>query len=294
MDVAQNASKPPKTVARIVFGLALLALLGYGGFRLNAFRIEAGGIRNVLSRAWWKEHLSGDDLFNHTTRVFKRGNRQLREVCLTFDDGPHPESCKSILATLKLYNAKATFFLVGKRIKENPALTKEILAEGFEVGNHTQDHLRLDTLRLDQVRNELINCETNFYRATGSHMALFRPPGMRYNDGVLSVAHSLNYVIVHWDVGAKDFVGGKLTQIHQDPHVIAGRVIKQLDNGVIILLHDNPDTAAALPIILEELKKRGLASVNATTMMSHLPRPVLVRSNAGEVHSDPSLVKTKA
>lgn len=264
----------------LITWVLILAIFALGGWKLNELRLEAGGVHNLVSRAWWIDHLNGDDLFNHQTRFFKRGNRAYKEVCLTFDDGPHPQSCGLIADTLKRYGAHATFFLVGKRIKEHPELARLLLADGFEVGNHTQDHLRLDTLKPNQVKNELVNCEVNFKRATGQKMYLFRPPGMRFNDDVMATIKGLGYVTVGWDVGAKDFAGANLKGQQQSPELIAHSVIKQLDDGVIILLHDNPETAEALPQILETLKSDGYKALNVSESMARLPKPVLVQTNA--------------
>ena len=164
--MTRSQERTGKIKKALVLWLVAAAAVAFGGWRLNVLRKEAGGMHNVLSRAWWNDHLKGDDLFNHETRFFKRGNRAYHEVCLTFDDGPHPQSCAQILETLKKYDAHATFFLVGKRIKEHPEYAKQIIDMGFEVGNHTQDHLRLDQLKSNQVKNELVNCEINFKRAT--------------------------------------------------------------------------------------------------------------------------------
>ncbi len=259
----------------------VLVLAVAGLYKLNLIRKDVGGVKNMVSRAYWTERLNGTDLYNPQTRFFKRGNRANHEVCLTFDDGPHPQSCQAILDTLKKYDAKASFFLVGKRIKEHPELAKAILDQGFEVGNHTQDHLRLDTLKPNQVKNELINCEINFYRATGAHMHLFRPPGMRFNDDIMATVNQMGYTTIGWDIGAKDFIGAPLKGKTQSPQLIADSVLKQLDDGVIILLHDNPDTASALPQILEKLKADGYKMLDSTQMMAHLPKPVVIESNAG-------------
>lgn len=278
MSVATQPATKKKSKA--IIWLVVLVVAAAGFYKLNLIRKDVGGVKNMFSRAYWKERINGTDLYNPQTKFFKRGNRANHEVCLTFDDGPHPASCQPILDILKKYDAKASFFLVGKRIKEHPELAKAIIDSGNEVGNHTQDHLRLDTLRADQVKNELVNCETNFFRATGSHMHLFRPPGMRFNDDIMATVNKMNYVTVGWDVGAKDFVGANLKGKTQSPQLIADSVLKQLDDGVIILLHDNPDTAEALPAILDKLKADGYKVLDASQMMAHLPKPVIVETNA--------------
>jgi peptidoglycan-N-acetylglucosamine deacetylase len=264
----------------ILGGLCVLALGGaYLGHKYY------GRIKHLI---FGKEHstvVEDDDLYNPDNRLFKRGRRDRMEVCLTIDDGPHPKSLPRILEILKKYNVKATFFMVGKRIEESPALVREVLKEGHEIGNHTQNHPRLDSLSTEQARNELKLCETNFEKATGgTKMDLFRPPGMRFTPELFDVIKEFGYTTVGWNYGAKDFV-----LVKNGPSVAGGQthiadyVLKNVTPGGIILLHDSPDTADALATILDGLKAKGLSVKDVTTMLAELPKPVHVASNAGHV-----------
>lgn len=238
-------------------------------------RTDVGGIHNMISPGYWEARLNGTEFYKPDIKFLKAGNRDHQEVCFTFDDGPHPVSCGELLDILRENNVKATFFLVGIRIKQHPEYARRIIDEGHEVGNHTETHTRLDTLSLDKVKDEMQQCETAFEKATGQRMYLFRPPGMRYNDKVLGVARGMGYVTVGWQIGAKDFTGGGVT-----PELVEQYVMKQLKPGGIILLHDNPVTAKALPNILRRVKAEGYKTVTVSELMEHLPRPVLVASNA--------------
>ena len=150
-----------------------------------------------------------------------------------------------------------------------------MIEEGHEVGNHTESHVRLDTLPLDKVREQLQECETAFEKATGQRMYLFRPPGMRFNDKILGIARGMGYTTVGWQIGAKDFTGGGAT-----PELVEQYVMKQLKPGAIILLHDNPITSKALPNILRRVKAAGYNTVSVAQLLEHLPRPVMVATNA--------------
>jgi peptidoglycan/xylan/chitin deacetylase (PgdA/CDA1 family) len=207
---------------------------------------------------------------------------------LTFDDGPHPGSVESIMATLKSQNVPATFFVVGKRVKQHPEYVRQMIEEGFEVGNHTQDHLRLDKLKPLQVFNEIRNCEINVQRACGRAMRLFRPPGMRVDDEVIRQSLAANDVIIGWNVGAKDFIPdqqitGMSAEQQKDMNTtskdVSDRVLNQVKDGVIILLHDNPVTADALPDIISRLKQQGYGFANATKFLAELPHPVTIVAN---------------
>lgn len=208
--------------------------------------------------------------------VLVRGNPFMREVALTFDDGPYGETTVQILDALKEQDVRATFFVVGKHVEARPDLVRRMLLDGHEVGNHTYSHPRLPELTLLQARDELNRCEAAFVAATGSHMNLMRPPGMQYNGDVLRLAQDLGYVTIHGDVVAADY-------LPVDPEVIVARVMRQVDNGSVIVLHDSPNTVQALPTILERLTARGYRFVTTTQMLSRLPRPVVLASNAGTV-----------
>lgn len=205
--------------------------------------------------------------------ILVHGNVNLKEVALTFDDGPHPETARPILDALAQRGARATFFVVGKQIDQHPALVRRMLNEGHEVGNHSYTHLRLDTLDADGIRQEIAKTNHAFQAATGSHMFLFRPPGMRYNADVLRTAQDLGYATIHWNVAAQDYAP-------QPPRQIAAKVLRNTQPGSVILLHLQPDTAKALPVILDTLKSRGYRFVTVSQMMGRLPRPVIVKSNA--------------
>src|SRR5205807_8502648 len=110
-------------------------------------------------------------------------------------------------------------------------------------------------------------CDDDYYHITGQHFTLMRPPGVRYNPEVIRVTDELGYVTVLWNSAAKDFQ--KL-----DPEFIVDRILKRTESGSIILLHDHPDTMAALPQVLAALQREGFTFVTVPEMLAHLPKPV--------------------
>ncbi|MBS1728148.1 MAG: polysaccharide deacetylase family protein [Armatimonadetes bacterium] len=275
-----------KTVG-VALAVIAVGLLLYG---VEAVRVrgEAGGLSKSISPAYWLDRAAGRDLFDPDKRIFYKGVRERNEVCITFDDGPHPLSCLSILSTLKEKKVTATFFVVGRQVDGNPDLVKLIAQEGHEIGNHTYDHVRLDKLTREQVYDQIDECDKAVERATGLRMVLFRPPGMRYSDTVLSVVHQKQDLMVHWVIGAKDFIGTvpseELTSEQQKmpditPEKIIQYVEKQLRPGAIILLHDNPVTAAALPKLIDMVRSKGYEFKSCQEMMSELPQHVVFDPN---------------
>ena len=239
--------------------LVVLALLAaYYGYRRLSPPIEE----------WSTYELSGDLLVH--------GNPTLKEVALTIDDGPYGQTTEQILNTLREQGVQATFFVVGRHVDERPGLVRQILQERHEIGNHTYSHPRLTQISHEEARNELRQCEEAFFRATGAHMNLMRPPGMSFDDGHLRLAQDMGYTTIHWNALAGDYVP-------VEPQLIVKRVLWQVRPGSVILLHDSPDTARALPELIRRLKADGYRFVTVTQMLARLPRPVFLASNAGMV-----------
>lgn len=229
-----------------------------------------------------------EGLFDAGDNLFKRGPREERTLVLTFDDGPHPDSAEPLLDTLKALDVKATFFVVGERVKARPDIVRRMLAEGHEVGNHTRDHQRLHELPDAKVAEELRGCEADVRAATGRGMTLMRPPGMRFTPSVLAIARSQGYVTVDYNNVAGDYVpNGGLSDLTPEevsayglsPMTIVERVERQFKPGTIILLHDNPVTCAAIPSIVARARAQGYRFVTTAEMLASLPEPIRLVAN---------------
>jgi peptidoglycan/xylan/chitin deacetylase (PgdA/CDA1 family) len=236
----------------------------------------------------WIDRVTGKDLFDADKRIWYKGVAEKPKVCLTIDDGPHPVSCLSLLKTLKEKKVTAAFYVIGKQVEGNPDLIRKMFADGHEIGNHTYSHIRLDGLTREKVYDEIRDCDRAVEKAAERKMLLFRPPGMRYNDTVLNVVRQLGHIMVHWTIGAKDFVGTvsdeeltpelrKLPKI--TPELIVYYVEKQLKPGAIILLHDNPVTAEAMPKLIDTVRARGYEFATTKEMMYELPQQVVINPN---------------
>ncbi|MBF0198970.1 MAG: polysaccharide deacetylase family protein, partial [Planctomycetes bacterium] len=107
-------------------------------------------------------------------------------VSLTFDDGPL-HNVPQILNILKKHDAKATFFVLGKRVKTQPKVTKQIVTEGSEVANHSYTHANLAELSLKEIRSEVERTQQEVINATGATPTLFRAPYIKYSSEVRQV-----------------------------------------------------------------------------------------------------------
>lgn len=243
--------------------LSLLALLGVWSFWFHEHHPVTW--KQLFNPSYWYHRFRGDDLYDPDTALIMHGNRSLHEVALTFDDGPHRQSCGQILDTLKRYGVHATFFDVGKRMAQNPDLLLRTLAEGHEIGNHTFTHPRLNKINERRRHREINDTDIEFYRITGRHLKLLRPPGMDYNPEILAMTKRLGYIVVGYNTGSHDF------DFSVTPEYIIRRTLNRVENGSIILLHDYPKPALALPHIIEALQAQGYRFVTISEMIAHLP-----------------------
>jgi peptidoglycan/xylan/chitin deacetylase (PgdA/CDA1 family) len=246
--------------------LALAAIVCGSLIGIWYSRYHGTGWTNAVNPVYWLRRARGVDLYRSDAALLLHGNRNLPEVALTFDDGPHPESRGAILDILHREHIHATFFDVGINMAAHPDLVERTISEGNEIGNHSQDHMnRLDVIDSRHRHYEINDADILYASITGKHLSLLRPPGMRYNDEVLKDTHDLGYIVVGYTTASRDF------DPNEKPHDITERTLSRAENGSIILLHDYAPTAAALPDIISGLKAKGLRCVTISEMISHLP-----------------------
>jgi peptidoglycan/xylan/chitin deacetylase (PgdA/CDA1 family) len=173
-----------------------------------------------------------------------------RSVVLSFDDGPNPASTEAILAVLRERRVPASFFLIGERIDRYPELAARILRDGHEVGNHSYSHPRMVMEHPHAYAREIDRTDARI-RALGYRGTIdFRPP---YGQKLIVLPWLLarrHKLTVLWSVDSRDW-------IDRDPASIARRVERQVRPGSIVLLHDLPVSARALPAIIDGLRRRG-------------------------------------
>ncbi len=182
------------------------------------------------------------------------------EVALTFDDGPNPHTTPQVLDTLYRYNIKATFFVVGSSVRENPELVRRIVAEGHTLGNHTYTHTNMSELSPQQMRQELQRTKEAVDEALGYHypMDLMRPPyGDPYFDrssmlpAFKGVVREERLFVILWTLDTQDYLAdGSPAMVVRNVISADRRVRPRADR--VVLLHDNHrQTARALPEIID-------------------------------------------
>ncbi len=185
-------------------------------------------------------------------------------VYLTFDDGPTPEITHWTLKTLKQFDAKATFFCIGKNVEKYPSIFKDILKENHAIGNHTQNHIKgWKTNSENYIKNiELCKSvlksqfkDSNFKIPKSSIVNLFRPPYGQITPKQGRKLIALNYKIVMWDVLSFDW------DKNVSPETCLNNVISTAKSGSIIVFHDSlkaeKNMKYALRKVLEYFSEKG-------------------------------------
>jgi peptidoglycan-N-acetylglucosamine deacetylase len=183
----------------------------------------------------------------------------MREVVLTFDDGPLPTHTRTVLAALAEHCTKATFFPVGKLAVGYPEVLREVLKAGHSVGAHTVTHGDLSKMPVEKAKEEIERGFSSVRRAAGAPTApFFRYPFLRDSPASLQHLGQRNIAIFSTDIDSFDFKP-------QTPERIVKAVMDKLDKKGkgIVLMHDiQPATAKALPMLLKELKAKGYKIVH--------------------------------
>jgi peptidoglycan/xylan/chitin deacetylase (PgdA/CDA1 family) len=191
----------------------------------------------------------------------------VREIALSFDDGPQPGPVlDTLLAVLAAHRAHATFFVIGRELAAHPEIASRLLTAGHELGNHTWTHARLDSLPVDSMRIELVRTDS-LLRGLGAHgRILVRPPFGALSDAAVAALKRLHRVVALFDVDPSyDFPGMAA------PDSIVDRTVLWLGPGSILVVHpwygnDGP-ALAILPGILDRLTSLGYRVVTVSELL---------------------------
>lgn len=206
--------------------------------------------------------------------VITCGPPEGRGVALTFDDGPSPEHTPRILDLLDEAGVKATFFLIGHKVKAHPEVARAIVERGHAVGVHGFAHDRLfSILSPEAARLDIAHAIDAIADATGETPIFFRPPIGHTSPRVAKALEAFDLTVVGWSVRGLDGLAGAR------PERVARRIIPALRDGAIVLLHDaaerdnfTPASLEALPRILAAMRNRDLEGVRLDAWL--YPQPL--------------------
>jgi peptidoglycan/xylan/chitin deacetylase (PgdA/CDA1 family) len=195
------------------------------------------------------------------------GRQDTGAVALTFDDGPSADT-ERILDILAEHNARATFFMIASHVKGFPQTARRVATDGHEIGNHSYSHPIYLYRSPQETRRQLERAQAVITETTGVRPKLARPPCGVRTPAYFAAARSLGLRTVQWDVAGFDWKRRSAEEIARD-------VLRRARAGSIILLHDGDSdgkcnrraTVAALPLIIEGLRERGLRIMPLTELL---------------------------
>jgi peptidoglycan/xylan/chitin deacetylase (PgdA/CDA1 family) len=191
------------------------------------------------------------------------GNRSRREVALTFHGAGELLIARKLLAIAKRTQTPITVMAVGSWLNSNPAIGREILNEGHDLGNHTLNHRTMTTLTLKEATAEVARGRTALVKSVGKSSKLFRPSGTQKSNVIIrKAAGASGYSnCITYDVDSLDY---------QDPSAkaIVANCMKSVQNGSIVSLHfGHSHTVAAFPLLIQALHDRKLIPVTVNTLL---------------------------
>ncbi|NWF62316.1 MAG: polysaccharide deacetylase family protein [Fischerella sp.] len=185
------------------------------------------------------------------------GDCNSKAIALSFDDGPHPQYTPKLLQVLDRYQITANFFWLGACVNRSPSIAKEICDRGHWVGLHGYDHRNFPLLSPKDLRDSLEKTQAAVYHACNlqpEQVRDVRPPNGLFTPTTLNLLHQWNYRTVMWSVVPEDWVRPGVATVVQ-------RVLKEVTNGSIIVLHDGAcggeDVAEITKILIPKLLLQG-------------------------------------
>jgi peptidoglycan-N-acetylglucosamine deacetylase len=170
---------------------------------------------------------------NFYLRSVNKADTVQKNIILSFDDGPSSDVTPLVLDVLKDFQCKAIFFCIGNKIKGNEHILQRMVAEGHIIANHSYSHSPwFDFYSSRKVHDEIKKTNEEIFRATGLHSKLFRPPYGVTNPMIANAISLSGHSSIGWNKRSLDTV-------IKDNKKVLGRILKNIQPGDIVLLHDS-------------------------------------------------------
>ncbi|WP_456313767.1 polysaccharide deacetylase family protein [Pseudomonas shirazensis] len=199
----------------------------------------------IIVLIWFIFNLVGSSLISsnyHVKAFCNNPSETEKKIAITFDDGPSTFTL-DVLALLKKYDIKATFFCIGKNIEAHPEIMRQIVIEGHLVGNHSYNHSPFfDFYNAKKISEEIQKTDALLEKYTAKKINFFRPPYGVTTPSIRRALKITKHKVIGWNIRSLD--GGTKNQ-----NLIFNRIIKRVSPGGIVLLHD---TASHSVLVLEQ------------------------------------------
>lgn len=185
-------------------------------------------------------------------------NPSRKMIALTFDDGPS-DYTQALLDGLKSKNAKATFFVLGKKAQKNTETIKNIIADGHLLGNHTYSHIDMMKSSKNTIASQIYSTNKIIKEITGTDVKFYRPPYGHYFGTTLNAVNDM--IAVKW---SNDSIDWK----HQDEEYVFNYIVNKAHDGEILLLHDTKETTVKATLrAIDVLEAQGYSFVRVDELL---------------------------
>lgn len=185
------------------------------------------------------------------TDVYYKGNVDEKIIAFACNVDWGNENIIPMLDIFSENDINITFFVTGRWAKENPELLKAIFERGHEIGNHGYHHLNYDQLSYERNKEEILKADDVIKSILGIELKYFAPPAGAYNDYTIKACKDLNYDIIMWSIDTIDW------REDSTKDKIKNRVIENIHNSAIVLMHPKEETVKALPEIISYIFEKG-------------------------------------
>ena len=190
-----------------------------------------------------------------------RGNPEKPMVTLLINVAWGNEFIPQMLKTLNEHEVKATFFFDGSWVQKNPDIAKQIYKEKHEIGNHAYSHPDLKHKSPKETEMELIKTNDVIEETLEIKPIWFAPPSGSFNQETIEVARKLDMLTILWTVDTVDWRNPSTAEM-------VSRVVSEVDNGAMILMHPTRPTAEGLDKMIRDIKEKGYVLGTVSEMMS--------------------------
>ena len=183
---------------------------------------------------------------------------EMKQIAITFDDGPNPEYTPKLLAGLKERDVSATFFLLGEEVERYPEIVEQIHAQGHMIGVHSYQHVNFKEVGVDAALEQIEKTQQAIYAVTGEYTGYVRPP---YGCWQKELDTRAQLIEVLWNVDPRDWAT-------TDASLVTQRILKDVKPGNIILLHDASESSVQAAFAsIDALKNEGYTFVTVEELL---------------------------